>query len=68
MSEQVKGILDKARRLHYELKIESMELAQHLEYIKTKACEKPKFIPCGGCLGSKTDVNPAFMRAFHAFT
>jgi hypothetical protein len=54
--------------LHFQLKVQASDLESHLDYLKLKASEKPKFVPCGGCLGNKIEVNPAFMRAFNTLT
>lgn len=68
MTEENKNIFLLAKQIHFELEVPNLELDKYLNYLKAKSGEKPKFVLCGGCLGTNLDVNPNFARAFSTFT
>ena len=69
MTDQIiSEVVTRARQIHLDLNIPSQEMDKFLNYLKLKTTEKPKFVPCGGCLGNKVDVKPTFVRAFKTFS
>jgi hypothetical protein len=67
MSDEVQDIFQRARQLHYDLKVPTAELDRYLTYLRSQADKKTKIIPCG-CLGRSEEVSPHLARAIKTTT
>lgn len=67
MSDEIQDIFQRAKQLHYDLKVPTAELDRYLSYLRSQADKKAKIIPCG-CLGRNEEVSPFITRATKTVT